>query len=515
MRKRSVIASLLISIPLTGSSIYIALKLGALPWPTIFCAIIAYALLQGQDLREVNIAEAGGTTGALIGGAIAFTVPAIWFMGGTLTTMDVLRFSVVILIASLTGIFLSSSLQDKLLDTLPFPEGQATAEMLKSISVKKSFFLSLALAGIFSLLRDFYLPGGYPVSFLGISLVFSPLLMGIGGGYIMGKKTSFSWFAGALLGWVVLEPLLGLEGSMIQNIGLGLLLGSSISFLVSFVLKTRFSRISIALAVISFVTLTAIGLNPLASLIAVLFAYMFAAVAFRMTGETNVDPLEQFGLVTGVVIFTLFSYMNMSITTTELITAVLFVASLAAVCGDIGHDFKAAKILGTDKKEIMKIEIISTVAASIFAPIFLLVLYKAYTPQLFTDVLPAPQAQMVARSIFGYEHPWAFLLSFALAFSAQVLVKDKILSLPALGIGMFLNLNLGLLFFAGGFWRAIDERRGKADINIPSSLLAGEGLAGFASALLIVLGIKPLYTVLILAVLFLVLPVKHLIPQKH
>jgi len=514
MKTKTVIASLLVSIPLTGSSIYIALKMGALPWPAIFCAIIAYALLRNEDLREVNIAEAGGTTGALIGGAVAFTLPAIWFMGGSITLTDTLRFSIVLLIASLTGIFLSYSMQNRLLDSLPFPEGQATAEMLKSIKIKKDFFAALSLAGMFAILRDYYLPGGYSTSIFGIALVLSPLLMGIGGGYIMGKKTSFSWFTGAVLGWVVLGPVLGLKPSMIQNSGLGILLGSSIGFLVSFMLKTRFSKISMALAVVSFIALTAVGLNPLASLIAVIFAHIFAIVAFRMTGETNVDPLEQFGLVTGIIIFALFSYIKIDIALTELFIAVLFVSCLAAVCGDIGHDFKAAKTLGTKARDIVKIEMVSTIAASVMAPIFLFVIYKAYGAQMFTNALPAPQAQMVARSIFGYEHPTIFLLSFTLAFFAQLLAKDRI-SLPALGIGMFLNLNLGLLFLAGGLWRAVDEIRGRADISTPSALLAGEGLAGFASALLLAIGIKPAYIAAALSVLFLALLTKSLFPKRY
>ena len=514
MRKRTLITSLLISIPLTGSSMYVALKMGALPWPAIFCAIIAYALLRDEDLREVNIAEAGGTTGALIGGAVAFTLPAIWFMGESITLADALRFSIVLLIASLTGIFLSYSMQNRLLDSLPFPEGQATAEMLKSVKIKKGFFAALSLAGMFAILRDYYLPGGYSTSIFGITLVLSPLLMGIGGGYIMGKKTSFSWFTGAVLGWVVLGPVLGLKPPMIQNSGLGILLGSSIGFLASFVLKTRFSKVSMALAVISFIALTAVGLNPLTSLIAVIFAHIFAIVAFRMTGETNVDPLEQFGLVTGIVIFALFSYIKIDIALTELFIAVLFVSCLAAVCGDIGHDFKAAKILGTEARDIVKIEIVSTIAASVTAPIFLFVIYKAYGTQMFTNALPAPQAQMVARSIFGYEYPAIFLLSFALAFFAQLLAKDRI-SLPALGIGMFLNLNLGLLFLAGGLWRAVDEIRGRADISTPSALLAGEGLAGFASALLLAIGIKPAYIAAALSVLFLALLTKSLFPKRY
>jgi len=513
MRKRTLITALLISIPLTGSSIYVALKLGALPWPAIFCAIVAYALLGGKELKEVNIAEAGGTTGALIAGAVAFTLPAIWFMGESITLMDALRFAIVLLIASIAGVFFSASLRKDLLEPLPFPEGRATAEMLKSIGARKGFFLVLSIAALFALTRDLFLPGGYAVSFFGITLVFMPLLMGVGGGYIMGKKTSFSWFAGALLGWVILEPFL--EGSIVQNIGLGVLLGSSIGFLASFVLKTRFSRVSTILALLSFFTLTALGLNPLASLIAVILGALFAVVAFRMTGETNVDPLEQFGLVTGVIIFYLLTFFGIEMRSVELMMPVLFVSSLAAVCGDIGHDFKAASIIGTDARDIVKVEVITTLFASFLAPLFLLVIYKAYAPQLFTEALPAPQAQMVARSLYGYEHPEVFLASFVVAFFAQLLIRDRLFSLPALGIGIFLGLNLGLLFFAGGLWRAFDERRRGVDLSIPSALLGGEGLAGFASAILMAIGVEPMYSTMIIVVPFLALLVKHLTPQEH
>ena len=512
MKGTTLLTGVFISILLTGSSIYISLKLGALPWPAIFCAIIAYTLLRNRDLREINIAEAGGTTGALVGAAAAFTLPAIWFMNESITLMDALTFSIVLLLASLTGIFLSSSLREKLLDSLPFPEGQATAEMLRSMKVRRSFFVALSLAGIFALLRDLYIPRGYMVSFLGITLVFAPLLMGVGGGYIMGKKTSFSWFGGAILGWIILEPFLGISGSMVQNMGLGILLGSSIGFLASFVAKTKFSRTSMALAMISFFVLTLIGLNPLASFLAVAAGHLFAMVAFRMTGETNVDPLEQFGLVTGVIIFSLFTLLDFTIPLIELFIPILFVSCLAAVCGDIGHDFKAAAILGTDSREIVKMEVVSTIAASVVAPIFLMIIYRAYAPQFFTSELPAPQAQMVAKSLFGYEHPAIFLLSFVFAFFAQFLLKDRFLSLPALGIGAFLNLNLGILFFAGGMWRLMDERRGVVDIGIPSALLAGEGLAGFASAIMIVIGVPVPYAVFTFVLVFLLIFIKKIKP---
>ena len=64
---RAVLLTILGSILITISSMYIALKMSALPWPTIFVAILSMSLLklggkisrQTTDLNEINITQTG------------------------------------------------------------------------------------------------------------------------------------------------------------------------------------------------------------------------------------------------------------------------------------------------------------------------------------------------------------------------------------------------------------------------------------------------------------------------
>ncbi len=74
---RSIILAALGSIVIAGSSTYVALRIGALPWPTIFVAVLSMALLKpfGASLREINVAHTGMSAGGLVAGGLAFTIP--------------------------------------------------------------------------------------------------------------------------------------------------------------------------------------------------------------------------------------------------------------------------------------------------------------------------------------------------------------------------------------------------------------------------------------------------------
>ena len=54
---------------ITASSMYASLKLGMVPWPTIFAAIISIGILRvlrKTTKNEINIAQTGMTAGAMI-----------------------------------------------------------------------------------------------------------------------------------------------------------------------------------------------------------------------------------------------------------------------------------------------------------------------------------------------------------------------------------------------------------------------------------------------------------------
>ena len=78
---RALILGALGSALLTASSMYVALRMGALPWPTIFASIAAMSILKllgGTGLNEINVAQTAMTAGAMIAGGLAFTLPGLW-----------------------------------------------------------------------------------------------------------------------------------------------------------------------------------------------------------------------------------------------------------------------------------------------------------------------------------------------------------------------------------------------------------------------------------------------------
>ena len=69
---------------ITASSVYTALKMGALPWPTIFTSITALVLLRAfgrKSLNEANITQIIMSAGSMVAGGLAFTIPGIWMLG--------------------------------------------------------------------------------------------------------------------------------------------------------------------------------------------------------------------------------------------------------------------------------------------------------------------------------------------------------------------------------------------------------------------------------------------------
>lgn len=68
---------------LTMSSMFVALKLGALPWPIIFVALVSMfslKLLGNTNINEINVTHTAMSAGAMTAGGLAFTIPGIWML---------------------------------------------------------------------------------------------------------------------------------------------------------------------------------------------------------------------------------------------------------------------------------------------------------------------------------------------------------------------------------------------------------------------------------------------------
>jgi len=222
-----------------------------------------------------------------------------------------------------------------------------------------------------------------------------------------------------------------------------------------------------------------------------------APIAARMTGETNIDPLEQFGIVVALLCFGVYSLFHLPIGYHSSILICCFVATATALAGDIGHDYKSAQIIGTRPGDILKVDLVCVIAAGVVVPFVLHTILGGYSDVLFTPAMPAPQATLVARSLFGFRYWPAFLAGLGIALGLEVARRFSAfrnpIALMPFGIGMFLGMEMAIPLAIGGLFRHLVERRypdkGSGGLMVAAGLLGGEGLAGFALAALIVAGI--------------------------
>ena len=77
---RGVVIGVLGCVIITASSAYTALKMGALPWPIVFAAVISLFFLKlmgNASLNEANVTHTIMSAGAMVAGGLAFTIRAL------------------------------------------------------------------------------------------------------------------------------------------------------------------------------------------------------------------------------------------------------------------------------------------------------------------------------------------------------------------------------------------------------------------------------------------------------
>ncbi|MCR8463528.1 MAG: OPT/YSL family transporter [Candidatus Korarchaeota archaeon] len=539
---RSILIACLISMLVGVSSAYVAIFLSALPWPVILSVVVSYVSLIALDvvsnrrhsIHEANVAQAGGSVGGLIAAGVAFTIPAYIVISQNYNyNLPLPPMSTIIaisIVGALLGVALSLPVRRITIDRedLPFPEGRAGAEVLIAIEKggheAKILFIFGLLAAAFTIARWMLKINilSWEIHVLSVVIIIQvlPLLMAAGAGYIMGPVPSFSWFAGAIAGWVILMPIFQVIGygdfmTPVRNFGMGIVLGAGIGFLcfkafprsgevykAFFTLKSvpLILRLPLILSIVSYFLLVIIGINPLGALLGVIGAWIMSTIAGKTTGETNIDPLEQFGLLVGIFTMQFLGFLGVTMDLNQAILLTAFVSIASALAGDIGHDFKSAKIIGTRPADIAYGDMIASIVGGIAASLALIVILKAHPEVLSLQYPTAAQSKLVASVLVGKVSPEFFIGGILAGFLLEGLMSTfekqgrKIpLSVIAFGVGIFLGFSLAILAAIGGTIRLLLAQRGnkteKEGIIAASGILGGEGIVGFILALLTVLGV--------------------------
>ncbi|MFH1853036.1 MAG: OPT/YSL family transporter [Candidatus Neomarinimicrobiota bacterium] len=510
---KTTVTAVVIAIFLFFTSAYIALRMGALPWPIIFSIITAAGLLKltGRlSPHDVNTAQAGGSIGGLMAAAVVFTLPGLILSEPD--AVSLVWLALIAVSAALLGIGLSLPLRDEyvLRRNLAFPAGRAGGEIIRAGfdgDRRLRYVIIFGVgAALFTLVRDAL---GWEFISLGTAAD-QPLLllimpMVVATGLILGPANSLSWGAGGLLSLLglLLLPLIfpGLAGGpqpLLQNLGMGLVIGSGVGYMLlhsrlKFSLSAAWTRQqpwTWVLALINLVVLTLAGVPFWAALLCLGLTFVTVNLASRMTGITNIDPLEQFGLLATLLIVFIYGIFQLDIPPAARYLLTFSIAMAAAIAGDIGHDYRSAEVVGTDYRRIVKVDLIAAVAVAAVLPLLLIILQgPEIAGQLFTVRFPAPQAQIVMNNLRGLANPQIFLLGVGLAIAIEGLrFKNRLsdLHLMPLGIGLFLGINLALLMALGGLLALRINRHGAAatltGIVIAAAILGGEGTVGFLQA---------------------------------
>src|SRR5215831_13243573 len=232
---RAVILGSLFGLLFGASTVYLGLRAGLTVSASIPIAVLAISVLKrlgGSTILENNIVQTIGSAGESVAGGVVFTIPALIFL-----TPDgpgyfnYFQIAMLAFAGGILGVLMMVPLRRALIvkehGVLPYPEGTACADVLiageRGGKLASMVFSGLGvgalwkgLSWIFNIFLtelDYSTPRSsqFPNATLNIDI--SPEYMGVG--YVIGPRIASIMFAGGVLSWLVLLPLLTILGAYI------------------------------------------------------------------------------------------------------------------------------------------------------------------------------------------------------------------------------------------------------------------------------------------------------------
>ena len=564
----SILTGIILAIVFGAANAYLGLRVGMTISASIPAAVIAMGItriiFKKNSILESNMVQTIGSAGESVAAGAIFTMPALflWAKEGLIEQPSILTISLITLCGAILGVLFMIPLRNSIIvqehGTLPYPEAQACAEVLlageKKGSTAKSVFSGMGIAALFKFIVDGLKAamGAIVVPLKSFKTEFSaeiyPAVLGVG--YICGFKISSFLFAGGLLAWFVMIPLIvafggntvlfpstisvaelyaaGGAGAIwsqyVRYIGAGALAAAGIISLVKslpLICKTFASaikglkgtdssgsnertshEISIKAVIIGiFITAMAIWLLPplqagiVSAILIVVFGFFFATVSSKMVGlvGSSNNPVSGMAIAT-LLISTILLKISGDTGAHGMVSAITIgsiICVIAAIAGDTSQDLKTGYLLGATPKKQQIGELIGAVISALTIGGILILLNSAWG--FGSKNLAAPQAtlmKLVTEGVMQGNLPWSYVF-----IGAMCTVVFELLGLPSLAvaIGIYLPIELTATIMIGGFLRKLMDRKNKASacenskgVLFCSGLIAGEGLMGVLLAILTV-----------------------------
>lgn len=523
----SIVMGVILAVVFGAANAYLGLRVGMTVSASIPAAVIAMGVIRiimgRNSILESNIVQTIGSAGESLAAGAIFTLPVlfIWATDGKMDKPSILEITLIALIGGLLGVFFMVPLRNALIvkehSTLPYPEGTACAEVLlageKGGANATTVFAGMGFAALFKFIIDGIklVSGEVSLKVKGyageIGTQIYPAVMSVG--YICGARISSYMFAGGVLSWLVLIPLIvlfgensvlypstentigqifaesgasGIWSSYIRYIGAGALAAGGIISLIKslpLIVKTftgalksigggsastertaKDLSIKLVLGAIAALTLLiwiipAIPVNPVGAVIIVIFGFFFATVSSRMVGlvGSSNNPVSGMAIAT-LLISTLILKFTGNDGIKGMCSAIAIgsvICIVAAISGDTSQDLKTGYLLGATPKKQQIAEIIGVVAAALAIGGTLYLLDKAWG--FGTDELAAPQAtlmKLIIEGVMGGNLPWALVFT-----GVFIAIVAELIGIPVLpfAIGVYLPVQLNACIMVGGVVR--------------------------------------------------------------
>lgn len=533
----SVVMGIILAVVFGAANAYLGLRVGMTVSASIPAAVIAMGvirvIMRKNSILESNIVQTVGSAGESVAAGAIFTLPALflWAAEGTMDKPAIIEITLIALLGGLLGVFFMVPLRNALIvnehGVLPYPEGTACAEVLlageEGGANASTVFAGMGFAAAFKFFIDglkavpseiSYRMKGYAGE---IGTQIYPAVFSVG--YICGPRISSYIFAGSLLSWVVIIPMIVLFGDQlvmypgtepigamfaaggasaiwgkyIRYIGAGALAGGGIiSLIKSLPLITRTFKdalkgmkgagntsnerttqdinmkviiLCIALCTLAIWLVPAIPISLIGAVIIVIFGFFFATVSSRMVGLVGSSNNPVSGMAIATLLFATIILKLTGESGAHGMQSAIAIGSIicivAAIAGDTSQDLKTGYLLGATPKKQQIGEVIGVCASAIAIGGTLYLLDSAWG--FGSAELAAPQAtlmKMIIEGVMGGNLPWG--LVFIGVFIAIIV---EIVGIPVLpfAIGVYLPIQLNACIMAGGIVRLVLDKQKKEE----------------------------------------------------